>query len=173
MKRLIRLLTASAVLATVGFFAPSPAHAAVDSCAGLGTATLGSGFSVPPNWRTTTFAFSLTGATCASGATTVTTTGGTVSGACGSSSGKGTATVGSPHATSQNHLFAFVSEGTVLTVTGQVRGTVTALEDPNDTPTCLAGTAVRFLINGAVTFNHDSCTHTTNTNSKYPIHTCT
>jgi len=174
MKRLIRLFTASAVVATVGFLAPAPAHAGTDVCAGLGVAVIGStGLSTPPNWRTVTFSFSLNGAVCVPSGSTTVTANGTVSGACGSSSGAGVATVSHPHAFPQDHKFAFVSEGTVLTVTGEVVGTVSAVEDPNDTPSCLQGNAVRFLINGSVSFNHNGCTRTTNTNSKYPIHTCT
>jgi len=172
MKRLIRLFTASAVVATVGFLAPAPAHAGIDECTGLGTATLGApGFSVPPNWRYTTFSFTLNGAVCASGATTVRATG-TVNGACGSSSGQGVATVDHPHVAPQDHKFAFVSEGTVLTLTGEVTGTVSALDDPNDTPSCLQGNAQRFLISGSVAFTHGGCAMRRTVAAKYPIHSC-
>ena len=156
----------------MGLVTPGPAHAGIDVCAGLGTATLAApGLSVPPNWRYTTFSFTLNGAICASREASVTATG-TVSGACGSSSGQGVATVSHPHTAPQDHKFAFVSEGTVWTLTGEVTGVATATEDPNDTPSCLAGNAQRFFLDGSLSFTHNGCTRGTSTTTKYPTHTC-
>ena len=130
MRRLVRLLTASAVVATVGVLVPAPADAAVDECTSSGTLTLGGlGFAIPTTWRTTTFSLTINGASCVSCATTITATG-TVSGACFSSSGAGVATVFNPHQTPQDHKFAFVNEGTRWIATGEVASELTVIEDP-------------------------------------------
>jgi len=104
----------------VAFLAPTPAHAGVDECSGLGTAWLPYPFSVPPNWRTSTFNFIINDAVCASGATTITAFG-PVSGACFSSSGVGVATVPHPHAFPRDHKAAATRSHTTAAPVRQTR----------------------------------------------------
>lgn len=144
MKRRIGLLLAAAVVSTVGILGASPAQAHTTVCAGNGTATLSTGFSIPTTWRTANFSFSLNTGACADGSSLSAT--GTVNGACGESSGYGI--------TNSGHVFTFVSTGGTLYVTGQVTGQVTVIEDPNDANSCLNGNAIRFLITGSATLTH-------------------
>ena len=150
MQRRIGLFLASAMLATIAMFAPaSPASAShTDVCAGQGNATLGAGLGYPvntvhnlhPHSTTFSFTFGLVGACAVKVSLSAT---GTVTGFCGNSFGAGV--------TSNAHAFSFVSVGTVLVLSGQVTGVVSALPDPTHSGSCTNETAVRFLITGAVT----------------------
>ena len=149
MKRRFGLLAAAAVLATVGIVAPSPASADTAECAGTGTATLDQDFGLPVlTSLTADFTFTLTAGGCVGtdGVLTPLTASGTVTGACGLSTGRGTA---------NGHHFNFTSTGTVLVLTGpQAFGTVSAVEDPLDQGSCTNKTARNFLITGQVTLTH-------------------
>ncbi|HVF74321.1 MAG TPA: hypothetical protein VM938_04680 [Acidimicrobiales bacterium] len=151
MKRRLALLLAAASIATVGMLAPtSPASANTDVCAGTGTATLSVGFGYPVNTvhvlhpHTANFSFGFTAGTCVS--KTSLSASGTVTGYCGLSSGGG--------ATTNGHSFNFTSTGTVLVLTGDVTGTVSAAPDPTHSGSCTNETATRFLITGEVVKSH-------------------
>ena len=146
MKR-IGLLLAATVLSTAVMFA-SPASAGTDVCAGTGTANLNTGFGLPVlTSNTADFTFQLTGACVVHGGGL--TAHGTVTGACGLSSGKGTAT-----AHGEDHQFVFLSVGTTLNLTGpEVYGEVSAVEDPLDSGSCLTTTAQNFQVTGAAVLN--------------------
>lgn len=162
MKHSMRLLVMCALLTTAaGVVAPTPAYAGVDECTGTGTMVLPVGFGIPPAPPVTTnFHLDLTGA-CTSGATTMTANG-TITGHCGAYSGYGTASVNSPHAAPQGHVFS-INNGTL---TGQVTGMLTLVEDPLDASSCTNGTATRFIVTGTAAFTHtvsagfDECTGT-------------
>ena len=137
------LLLAATVLSTAVMFA-SPASAGTDACAGTGTANLNSGFGLPVlTTSDADFSFTLTGV-CASLGGGLSAQG-KVTGACGLSTGEGNATVHG-HA----HAFVFVSVGTTLTITGEVNGEVSVVEDPLDSGSCTNDTAQNFQVTGAV-----------------------
>lgn len=144
MKRRIALLLTAAL---VSLIAPSPASAHSDVCGGQGIARLGGGFGLPPEAATVdfTFQYGVLGV-CAS--TTSLTAIGTVTGACGLSTGSGI--------TNSGHTFSFTSQGTVLILTGQVTGSMSAVADPGAAGNCVDGNATRFLITGVATLTHPS-----------------
>lgn len=154
MKRRLGLLAVSAVLATIGFIAPSPASADTDACAGTGTATLNNGFGLPlVTSKTATFTFTFTAGAClpvTAGGKGVPMSGlfatGTVTGACGLSTGSGSTTNG--------HAFSFLSQGTLLVLTGAAAGAVSAASNPTAGGSCTNTTATNFLITGAVAKRH-------------------
>ncbi|HVF74323.1 MAG TPA: hypothetical protein VM938_04690 [Acidimicrobiales bacterium] len=149
MKRRLALLLAAASIATVGMLAPtSPASADTDVCAGTGTATLGApglGYPVVTPSRTVPFSFGFTAGTCTPVKTSLSASG-TVTGNCGLSTGSGSTTNG--------HSFSFTSTGTVLVLTGDLSGTVSAVPDATHSGSCTNGTATRFLITGEVVKTH-------------------
>ena len=144
MKRFGLLLAATVLSTAVMFVSPAAAH--VDVCTGTGTANLSAGFSLPPVTATADFSFELTGVCVTLGGGVH--AHGKVTGACGLSTGEGTAV-----AHGANHDFTFTSVGTTLTLTGEVTGEVSAVEDPLDSGSCLNGTAQNFQITGTAVFN--------------------
>jgi hypothetical protein len=149
MKTRIGLLIATAAIASATFFSPTPASAHTDVCVGTGVAVLSNGLGVPALHpaNDANFTFQLGGGVgvgvCLAKAQL--NAHGTVSGHCGLSTGEGTTTNG--------HEFKFTGVGTVLVLTGEVVGTVEALEDPLDSGSCLTKSATRFLVTGEAVLN--------------------
>jgi hypothetical protein len=149
MKRRIGLLLAAAtVLTAVGMFVPSPASAHTDACVGAaGRATLSAGLGLPPSSVTANFNITFNTGACAAKATL--SASGTVTGACGQSRGFGTTTNG--------HNFLWTSAGTLLVLTGEVSGVVTAASDPTvANNSCANGTAKEFVVSGAGVLKHSA-----------------
>ena len=166
MKR-IGLLLIAAVPASVTLTAP-PASAGTEACTSTGTANLSTGFGIPPFGPTTAdFNIHLQGPCLPSLAGDITATG-VVTGFCGLFSGHGVAT-----AHGQDHRFALVGAGAVLLLTGEVVGTMSAVEDPLDAGDCTNMGARQFQITGEETFNHLGCSlATTTTVVGTTVHTC-
>ena len=170
MKRRLGLLAVAGLLATLGFFAPSsPASADTDACVGQGTAILSTGFGYPQLTakNTANFNFNFSPPLGACVAKTALTANGTVNGWCGLSTGKGT--------TINGHSFVFQSTGTVLVLTGEVTGTVSAAPDPTHSGSCTNKTATRFIITGSATKTHtcDTYTEVKNKDLNLQTRTCT
>jgi hypothetical protein len=147
MKTRIGLLIASAAIASATFFSPTPASAHTEVCVGSGVAVLSNGLGLPGLTNAhATFTFQLGGGVgvgvCTASAQV--NASGSVWGACGLSTGNGTA---------NGHAFSFVGVGSELVVTGAVTGTVNATEDPLDAGSCTDGTATRFLVTGEAVLN--------------------
>jgi hypothetical protein len=152
MKTRIGLLIASAAIASATFFTPTPASANTnDVCVGTGVAVLSNGLGVPALHPVNhaNFTFQLGGGVGVGVCLTKTQLNahGTVWGHCGLSNGVGTTTNG--------HDFTFTGVGTVLVLTGEVVGTVEALEDPLDNGSCLSKSATRFLVTGEAVLIED------------------
>jgi len=146
MKKRLGLLAAVAmILSVAGIMGSSPANAAHAACAGQGTATLSAGLGLPPSSVSATFTLSSNVAVCTNGSSF--SANGTLTGACGLSSGSGNATLGNAAALA----FQYQSAASVLVITGGITGTVNAFADPTvANNSCASGTAKVFQVQGAV-----------------------
>lgn len=146
MQRILRrLLPLVALVSVVTVGAPTPAHADTDTCTGVYTMTLSTGFGLPVlTNNTASFLISMTAGACAAKPTL--TMAGTVTGACGLASGSGT--------TYNGHSFTFQWFDGLMVFTGQVTGVLAVNEDPTDVGSCTTKTAVNFTLMGSLAKTH-------------------
>ena len=133
------------ILGGLGIMGASPASATHSSCNAQGTATLSVGIGLPPSSTSASFTLSSNIAVCTNGSSV--SANGTLTGACGLSSGSGNATLGNAAALA----FQYQSAASVLVITGGITGTVNAFADPTvANNSCASGTAKVFQVQGAV-----------------------
>lgn len=142
MKRRIAILAVASLLGgAASMLQVSPASAANETCAGVGTATTGAALGLEASGAVlvdTTFGFTLNVGACTVSASV--TADGNVKGFCGDSTGSGTA--------NGHHDFTFVGTGSVLVLSGGVEGAVNATPDTANGHSCVGNNASQFVISG-------------------------